>query len=208
MTSEVVDKSRFAKIIGRSPGRITQLIAEGKISGAALEGDGRSARINVTEAMRQLGLNLHPGQQLAQPRPIFAAPPPPETEPPPALRPSQSQAEKDQARYTAARADKAEYEAAAMRAQAQARAGTWVEARDAAAAFSRQLRQFVSEVDASLPVFAEALAADLGIESRAAVLILRRVWRDLRAKSAAAARDQAEALPAAIPEPVEDIAGA
>jgi hypothetical protein len=201
----VVDKSRFAEMIGRSAGRISQLIAEGKISGAALIGEGRSAKICVSEALRQLNLTLHPGQQLGQGRPIptMATAPQPQAAAPQQqfpLRAPPTEAEDAQQRYNMARAEKAEHEAAEMRAKAAVRSGHWVEASAAAAAFARQLREFLAAVDAALPRMAEQLAADLGIEAKAATVILRQYWREFRTTSSAEARTAAAARPAALPE--------
>ncbi len=61
---EVVSKGDFAKLCGVSPGRVTQWIDEGKISGAALVGEGRSAKIRVAIAQRQVNLRRDVGQSL------------------------------------------------------------------------------------------------------------------------------------------------
>lgn len=61
---QVVSKSEFARIAGVSPGRITQWIDEGKISGAGLVGEGRSARIRVEVALQQVNLRRDIGQAL------------------------------------------------------------------------------------------------------------------------------------------------
>ena len=63
-TDEVVSKGDFAKLCGVSPGRVTQWIDEGKISGDALVGEGRAARIKVDIASRQVALRRDIGQAL------------------------------------------------------------------------------------------------------------------------------------------------
>lgn len=68
---KIVSKSQFAQIVGRNPAFVTRAIAAGRISGDALVGDGRSARIRVDLAMQQLARALDVSQQLAQPRPIL-----------------------------------------------------------------------------------------------------------------------------------------
>lgn len=69
--SETLTKSQFAERLGRHPSQITRWIEAGKLQGKALVGDGRTARISLTEALRQLNLSLDIGQQLAQAKPIL-----------------------------------------------------------------------------------------------------------------------------------------
>lgn len=61
----IVSKSEFARICGVDPGRVSQWIAERKLTGAAFVGEGRSARINVPIAQRQLRRALDPNQMTA-----------------------------------------------------------------------------------------------------------------------------------------------
>lgn len=60
---DVMTKGDFAALIGVSPGRISQYIADGKIHGPALAGEGRSARIVVSVAQQQLRRTLEPSQR-------------------------------------------------------------------------------------------------------------------------------------------------
>ena len=50
----VVSKSSFAELIGVSPARLSQYLAEGRISGEAIVGAGHRARIRVNVAQAQL----------------------------------------------------------------------------------------------------------------------------------------------------------
>ena len=59
-----VSKGEFATLIGVSPGRVSQYLAEGKITPAALQGVGRNARIIVEQAKSDLRLTLDVGQRL------------------------------------------------------------------------------------------------------------------------------------------------
>ena len=59
-----VTKGEFASLIGVSAGRVSQYLTEGKISGAALVGVGRSARIHVERAKADLRLKLDISQRL------------------------------------------------------------------------------------------------------------------------------------------------
>src|SRR5262245_66301597 len=64
----IESKSDFARRTNVTPARVSQWISERKISGAALVGDGRSAEINVREALRQLDLMLDLNQRSANGR--------------------------------------------------------------------------------------------------------------------------------------------
>src|SRR6516225_8242330 len=53
-----VPKSEFARLLDITPGRVSQYIAEGKLHGPALVGEGRNAQINVEVAREQLRQRL------------------------------------------------------------------------------------------------------------------------------------------------------
>jgi hypothetical protein len=54
MSDEPISKSDFARVVGVTPGRVTQWISEEKIDGEALVGSGRDAKICVAVAVGQL----------------------------------------------------------------------------------------------------------------------------------------------------------
>ena len=58
-----ITKGEFARRRGVSPGRVSQWLSEGKISGAAIIGEGRAALIDEVLACEQLGLRLDTGQR-------------------------------------------------------------------------------------------------------------------------------------------------
>jgi hypothetical protein len=62
---ETMRKGEFAKLHGVSPGRVSQWLADGLISGAALVGSGRSARIVVEIANEQLRERLDQTRRMA-----------------------------------------------------------------------------------------------------------------------------------------------
>lgn len=62
-TAVAMSKGEFAAHIGVSPGRISQYIADGKISGDAIEGVGRYAKIRAEVAKHQLQRFLDPSQR-------------------------------------------------------------------------------------------------------------------------------------------------
>ena len=54
MSDGPISKSDFARLVGVTPGRVTQWISEEKIDGEALVGSGRDAKICVAVAVEQL----------------------------------------------------------------------------------------------------------------------------------------------------------
>ena len=57
-------KGQFAALAGVSQARVSQYLADGKISGEAIVGSGHRARIRVAMALEQLGRTLDPSQHL------------------------------------------------------------------------------------------------------------------------------------------------
>ncbi len=88
---DLVTKSAFADLCGVSPGRVSQWIAAGQITGGALVGEGRSARIHVETARAQLRHRLDVGRRLGNGMGTRLAsapagdPPPPTATPPPGI---------------------------------------------------------------------------------------------------------------------------
>lgn len=62
-TAEAMSKGEFAAHIGVSPGRVSQYIADGQISGDAIQGAGRYAKIRADVAKQQLRRFLDPSQR-------------------------------------------------------------------------------------------------------------------------------------------------
>lgn len=181
----IVSKGEFAKMVGRQPSAVSNWIAAGKLSGAALIGDGNRARINVPVAMDQLRA-LDIGQQLAQPKPILAAPSSPTGPAPPP--------NDDQARLLRARAEREELALVVDRAKAEELSGRWMVARDACDEWSRQLAGFIQAVESWLVTAAAADVAALDSQSpRDIAKCLRGGFRTLRQRLAEqAAREAAD----------------
>lgn len=64
MEGQLVSKGEFASIINVSPGRVSQFIAAGQISAAAIVGSGQRAKIDVERARADLRLTLDVAQRL------------------------------------------------------------------------------------------------------------------------------------------------
>lgn len=198
---ETVSKGDFAGIIGVSPGRISQYIADGKIFGDALVGQGRSARINVERARSQLGKTLDPSQRfgangVAGRRAVAASETPasePRIDTPPVIDPVVDAVAAErlkQQRLTTARMERDEALAV----------GRYVLAEDARTAQTRAVVEAFKVMEVAIQEMAKAIAANHGVTHRDAVLTLQKAFRDTREKQARQFSDMAASLPAHIDE--------
>lgn len=198
----IVTKGEFATMKGRKPSAISNWIADGRITPAALVGSGVRARIWVEQAERDLARNLDPSQQIAQDRPISLAAPAPEPSPPPAALPPQpAQAEdEDLRRRRRADADAAEHAAQFARLRNERETGRWVEAAEVRKLFSRELSDFVTETETwAAQKLARGLADKYALDWRTLSADIRAAWREFRTGEAEEAerKDGGEGAPAA-----------
>lgn len=196
----LLTKSQFAARVGRDRSAVNRWIADGKISAAAIIGEGREARIWAERAERDLAVSLDPAQQAAQERPIGAASastgeisqlPTAETpqlgapadrrDEPPAGKSDGIRPTDDLARRRRADAEKAELEAEALRRRQALDEGRFIEASAAAAAWSRQLSKVIADLEifvcSKLPT---ELAAVFGVDAKALAVTCRDLFRKLR----------------------------
>ena len=196
--TEVLSKSEFATRRGVSPAAVSQWISSGRLSGTALIGVGRTARIDVAEAERQLAMTLDPGQQMARGgRPVASALPP--------AGAADLPASNAVARYQEARAVSAEIEAERQRRRQEEERGLYMQTAAARDAWSKELAALVQALDGWLPDLAQELAAAAAagepMDAKALTVRLRNAWRAFRAKRstlAASARDAEPALVAPV----------
>ncbi len=192
----IVTKGEYARMRNRTPGAVSHWIRQGKLHGPALVGRGRTARIVVEEADRQLADLLDLGQQYAQERPITLALAPHAQE-----RPDDDDGEdaqtagagSHQAAYYEARARKQQAEAALAEAKLQAQEGRWLDREAHEAASARVLAELMQMIDELPSRVGEPVAAELGVEARALVLALRRETRRVRAEWAKRFEERARA---------------
>lgn len=194
--TQTLSKSEFAGRVGLSRARVSQLLTEGKISGDALEGEGRSARIVVERALQQLKINLDVGQHaglngkaqlgkgLASPR--AATPDDDET--------SQIRAEKlRQAQLITIRMQRDEQEAS----------GRYVLAEEFQTHVAGAVTRVVQMLEASLPALAERIAAACpGVDTRTATHELRLAFRETRELIAGEVEAQAKTMPTTVDDPI------
>src|SRR5208337_4830856 len=139
-----VTKAEFAALIGVTRGRVSQMLAARQIDGDAIVGEGRSARINVEAARRQLDARLDLGQRLgANGRVRLGG----ETS-----DPTDAAIKRERLRQLTLANERAAEEA-------KLRAGRYVEADDAKQEIGRVAGRLVASVEGALPELAAAIAA-------------------------------------------------
>ena len=141
---QIVTKSEFAGIMGRTPACVSHWINNGKISPAALVGTGNRAKICVERAKFDLATRLDPTEQDKQEQPILS----------PSDGDRGSAAPQDEVtdidmirRKRRAEAELAEHQAEAARRKLAIDEGRWVEASDAQAAWGRELTNLVNHFE-------------------------------------------------------------
>lgn len=183
----IVSKGKFAQMVGRSAGAVSQWIAAGKLHGPALIGKGRAAQIDAEIAAAQLGYTLDLGQQLAQTAPLL-----------PAL-PDGEESQDDQRRRLKIRAEREELALELERAAALEKSGAWMATAEAEAAWSAELASLRRAVESWLVTdAAEAcltLASRGGADRRAFAVALRQGWDALCGRLSSAPADESGGAP-------------
>lgn len=216
---QIVSKGQFAALIGVTPGRISQMIAEGKIDGAALVGEGRSAKVRVEVARAQLRERTDLGQRLGNGletrldgalNPVAdaalavedpeSAPRLTEAEgldtlrsPTPAPQPPPVDSVAD--RLKQLKLSDAERRERQALEEDLARRGTYVRADHSRAALVGVAQTMLNVFEGSIADLAQALASRFEIPQRDVAHALRQEFRALRSRAADAARQKAEELP-------------
>jgi hypothetical protein len=204
----VVTKAKYAELKSRKPSAISNWIADGKISKAALVGEGVRARIWVEQADADLQRSLDPSQQGAQAVPVAPTPTSVQTpEPGDGIRPkpvTTTTEDEDLRRRRKADADKAEHDAETARRRNAVDEGRWIEAADAAKEWARELAQRLADFEDFL---CNKLARDngdrFGVAWKAEAVRYRQMFRQHRMGAAELAKSEADGL-AAAPQPPAD----
>jgi hypothetical protein len=209
-----VSKGEFAALIGVSPGRVSQYLAEGKISAAALHGVGRNAKIIVEQAKADLRLRLDVGQRLgngietrldaapiAAPHPAAPSldmdtPGSVGSTPPPrigGLDEQIKQAKLEQIQRANRNAAKAEAESK----------GALTETEASRQAMTKVASSMLIVFEGGLTDFASAIAAEFKCPQRDVLHLLRREFRKVREAAAKQARKDAAGMPETIETSIE-----
>ncbi|MBN9078530.1 MAG: hypothetical protein BGN87_00200 [Rhizobiales bacterium 65-79] len=214
----LVTKSEFAARANISPGRVSQLIAEGKIFGPAIVGEGRSARLVFEIALAQYRAGRDPGQALgngaharthieAAPDLIPAVDGTSDTPAEPAstatstfrsdrlpiIDPVAEQIQRE-------RLEQEKIKAARMRREEAASAGRYMLAIDARIEMAKIAADVMRVIEGGMADLATAVAARFALPHRDVLHELSKAFRDVRARASSDHRDAAEASPAAVDE--------
>lgn len=201
----VVSKGRFAEICNVSPGRVTQWIAEGKIGPDALVGEGRSAKIVVAIAQRQIRARTDSGQAFGNGLGTKLAPPRATTrpsEPLEASAPSTDDVEFGDALDEQIKRERLEALQRANRKGAEEEAasqGRFVEA----TAVRRQMGivavQTLRVFEGAQPELATAIASRFSVPEREVLQLLGELFHAIRAQASEKALAAANVLPVVLP---------
>jgi hypothetical protein len=193
--SDTVSKSEFAALIGVTPGRVSQYLKQGRISTAAVAGEGRNARIRVELAKADLRISLDVGQRFGNglTTRLDAAQP--------ATRSSNQRAEpplasgidqeiKEQKLEQIRRANRNAAIAAAI-----AR-GELMKTEDAKAEMTRIGLNMLAQMEGKLPDVASAIAAEYKLPQRDVLHFLRKKFLEVRRVRSEQIKQIAETIPA------------
>jgi hypothetical protein len=226
----VVSKAEFARMLNVTPGRVSQYIAEGKLFGPALSGEGRSAQIVVEVARAQLRQRLDRAHRVANgfatrlgDSPAVPTPPSPPGAPVarPAAAPAMQPAPPLSPAYQPgpARAgdvvdeiqrEKLRQIRAANRRQEEdelRRRGELAPTAELNQALRKLAGRMAAVMDGALPVMAAQVAAKLQVNRRDVLHELKVEWRKIREAAEAELRAQVAALPATVLMPVDQPGG-
>jgi hypothetical protein len=185
--NDVVSKSAFAVIAGVSRVRVSQWLSEGKISGDAIVGTGRHARIRVAAAMEQLKRNLDPVQHLgANGRAMLDGN---DNTPPDTV----------EAAIKAERLRQLLLSNAKAEAEAAVRSGRYTRTDAARQELGRVAARLLAVFEASFVEFGNAIVSERPATTKDAVRVLRTTWRAIRVRQSKAVRNNADVIP-----PLED----
>jgi hypothetical protein len=194
-------KGEFARLTNVTPGRVSQWIAERKIHGDALVGEGRHQRIHVETAKAQLRAQLDIGQRLGNgidTRLAPAAPADPLATPPAQAPLPLADPLEEQIKREALKGRKLDNERKAE--EAAARAGRYVDAEAARRQLGRQAAQMLAIFEGSLAELATSVAAQFKLPQRDVLHLLRGEFRTVRARIAALLAQRAADVPPLVAE--------
>lgn len=197
--ADVVSKGQFAHLANVSPGRVSQWIAEGKIGGEALVGEGRNARIRVSIAQQQLRQRIDVGQRFGNGIDTNLSTPvaPAATIPPAPVDAVEERIKREKLREIEFRnRERAESELE--------RRGTLMRAKDASAQMVGVASAMLNVFEGAMPDFASAIASRFGVPQRDVLHLLRVELRGVRERAAQAARKRMDGLSAEVVEDIED----
>lgn len=198
-------KGDFARLIGVTPGRVSQYISAGKLHGPALVGEGRGQRIVVEVAKAQLRKSLDVSQSLGNgiatrldPAPGAPAPAAPDDAPAPSgsggVREQLELEKLHQARFNRKKREEEE----------RARKGLYMRSDEARAQMVKVAARTLAYVEGGLADLASEMAAKFELPARDILHELRLGMRKIRASASQAAAREAQDQPQHVVETLAD----
>ncbi|MET4734771.1 gas vesicle protein [Thalassospira sp. MBR-102] len=194
-SSEVVSKSEFARLIGVSKARVSQLISESKITGDAIQGEGRTAKIVVAAAMVQLKATLDLDQRAANGRADLNTVDGSVETPLPTENTSVLRAPTTDDLYKQERLRKIQHENEDLEEKRREKKGVYVRSDVIRSTVSRHVGSMIDGFEADLAHWAEELSAETGGSVKELKHKLRNLFRGTREKLARHSRELQNELP-------------
>lgn len=189
--SNVITKTAFAELTKVSKGRVSQWISEGKLPADCFDGEGRTAKVIVDRALAALSRNLDPTQRYGVnglATELTEIPAIPSGDPPPSL--SVSTTREDEIRRE--KIVQAQMTTRKMAREEQAAAGRYVLTDQHRRAVGEATAKVMQVIEGGLSDVAQALAIEFDLPQRDVVHALRRAFKDVRARAAAAIKRSSE----------------
>jgi hypothetical protein len=191
-----VTKGEFARMVNLSPGRVSQLIKDGRIADC-LVGEGREARVDAEKAIEKLKLRRDLGQALGNGAKTQLVMPAPTTAAPMAI----SESDEISLKLQRAKLEEAEFRNRKLREEQRARAGTYVLAEDVKAETARLASRMLQLFESGMMDVATEIASTFKLPQRDVLHMLKTKIRHVRANVSAELASEAETMPAAIEQP-------
>ena len=204
--SEIVSKGKFAALRNVTPGRVSQWIAERKIKGPAIVGEGRNAQIHVLIATQQLRGSLDIKQRAGNGLET-------NLDIPPVLAPDVTDGAKApelpitdpiDEHIKRERLEQLRRSNRKLAEEEATRSGRFTDAAETSRRMGTIAAQTITIVEASLSEIATALSAKFQIPQRDVLHLLHAELRKVRTAGAKMFREQAEVLPIMVDVELEE----
>jgi hypothetical protein len=194
---QVASKSQFAALAGVSAGRVSQWITEGKITEDEMEGTGRNAKIKVGPACARLKLKLDAAQRLGNGlrTNLSIVSPLPITEQQTQKPEPQGAVDKLDLQLKEQKLKQAEAQNRKLEEDERARRGLYVRTQDASAETAKITGTILQMFEGGLADVAAEIAAEYKLPARDVIHLMRKRFREVRAKISGQLADEAEQLP-------------
>jgi hypothetical protein len=197
--SQVVSKADYARLKNVSAPRVSQWIAQGKIDGDAIEGEGRGAKIRVAIADQQLRDRLDMSQRSGNglSTRLGGEDVPASTALPlsaPSVGPTNA-ADSLEVQFKRQRLEAIKRDNRKRAEEEEARAGRFVDSEAAAAQMASLAGRTITIIEAALPEIAAAMAAKFSLPQRDFLHLLRAEFRNVRERAAQSLKVTAMAMP-------------